>query len=267
MSKGKNIIKKFVMFMGVIQIIELIIYGIFIYDSEYKVKTIDKIKSPNGEYKLILQSVGSPILFSSADGRIKLKKGLKTICKEKIQVSNDGASMTDEAWDVTWKDDHVEIVISGEEQLDQLIIINYNGESESKELNTKYGEVVDGEENTQDIYTSESEGYKAIYDSIFKDQNYSFTKEYDAKGRSRVVLYEDNSIVRYLVYDRESNNGKCGIYVYYESKKAEDGSWSVTNASIIDMYAYVYNSSDVVSSGKIHWDDTASSEYRNVTGE
>lgn len=267
MSKGKNIIRKFVMFMGVIQIIQIIIYGIFIYDSEYKVRTIDKIKSPNGEYKLILQSVGSPIFFSSADGRIKLKKGLKTICKEKIKVSNDGGSITDNSWKVTWKDDHVEIIISGEEQVDQLIVINYNGESESEELNTKYGEVADGKENTQEICTPELKGYRAIYDSNFKDKNYDFTEEYDAKGNLRVILYEDNSIVRYLVYDRESNNGKCGIYVYYESKKAEDGSWSVTNANIIDMYAYVYNSSDVVSSGKTHWDDTASSEYRNVTGE
>lgn len=59
----------------------------------------------------------------------------------------------------------------------------------------------------------------------------------------------------------------CGLYVHYQSEKKADGTWSVSDGAIVDIYAYVYESGDVVSSGKTKWSDNGSEEYQRITGE
>lgn len=110
-------------------------------------------------------------------------------------------------------------------------------------------------------------GYLAIYEAVFQNQGDSFEPYYNAKGSLCVQLYEDDESVRFLIYDRDSQNGACAIYVYYESEKAEDGSWSPGDAVILDMYAYVYDTGEVIDSGRKAWSDVGSSEYREATGE
>ena len=78
---------------------------------------------------------------------------------------------------------------------------------------------------------------------------------------------KDAEKVEYLMYDRESENGECGLYVYYSVNKNEDGSWSPENARILDIYAWVYDTDEVISSGKTGWADSGSETYRNATGE
>lgn len=110
-------------------------------------------------------------------------------------------------------------------------------------------------------------GYRTIYDTCFQEEGYSFTEDYDAKGNSRAILKEDETSIEYLVYDRESQNGLCGLYVYYRAARAADGSWSPMDAEILDIYAYVYAGDSVISSGKTGWSDAGSGEYRDATGE
>ena len=93
--------------------------------------------------------------------------------------------------------------------------------------------------DTDDTYP----GYLAIYEAVFQNQGDSFEPYYNAKGSLCVQLYEDDESVRFLIYDRDSQNGACAIYVYYESEKAEDGSWSQGGMQsfwiCMLMYAYV----------------------------
>lgn len=61
--------------LGILLSIVIVIgslYGAFIYMIKYHVETVDK-NSYNG-YEVVMQSVGSPLFFSSADGRLLLKK-------------------------------------------------------------------------------------------------------------------------------------------------------------------------------------------------
>lgn len=258
-------------------------YGLLMYKLHYEVKTIDISKSPNSKYSLYLQSVGSPVLFSSADGQLVLKEGKKEIATHKFVLSDDGGSIRKSIWKVSWKSDYVNIIISGSEQDDERIKIRFDGSSESKWMQTRRGKHTNMEEKVPEQNPSENyeapvdidlqleqqiimEGYKSIYDSIFKEQNASFIEDYNAKGNSRILLYEDDSVVRYLVYDRKSANKKCGLYVYFSREKNADGSWG-TVETILDIYAYVYDTGDVVSSGKTHWADVATDAYSEVTGE
>ena len=80
-------------------------------------------------------------------------------------------------------------------------------------------------------------------------------------------VYEDDDKVRFLVYDRVSKNEKCLLYVYHEADKASDGSYSLQEARILDMYAYVIDTGEVIDSGRQAWGDVGTSEYREATGE
>ena len=70
-----------------------------------------------------------------------------------------------------------------------------------------------------------------------------------------------------MTYSGRSQNGQCGIYVHYRNEKNADGIWDNTDGIIIDIYAYVYESGDVVSSGKTAWEDIGSEAFQEVTGE
>lgn len=70
-----------------------------------------------------------------------------------------------------------------------------------------------------------------------------------------------------MVYDGQSENERCGLYVCYQSVKNNDGSWYYTNGTIVDIYAYVYENGDVISSGKTDWSDIGSEAFQEITGE
>lgn len=280
--KLKKVLKVILIAVAVIAACFFLLIGIAVYGLYYAVSTVDESESPGGTYTLQLQSVGSPIFFSSAKGRLVLKEGKKKIVACKFVLYDDGGSVRPDIWQADWKEEYVEIIISGDEQDDEQIRIWYSGKTQSEYIGKDSGSNLVKGSYAEDFLSeyqiqkdSErrlrqlriTEGYRAVYDSFFEINGYDFTEASDAKGNSRVILHEDEAGVEYLVYDRESANGKCGLYVYYRSEKAEDGSWSPSEASLLDIYAYVYDSGEVVSSGKTDWADKGSQAYCEATGE
>ena len=80
-------------------------------------------------------------------------------------------------------------------------------------------------------------------------------------------LIENEEIIEFHAYDRLSENEKCELYVLYRSKKNADGSWHISEAEILDIFAYNVSTKDVVSSGKTSWSATGNEKYYEVTGE
>lgn len=317
----KKILKIILCIFGALVILLLAAVGFFVYLLDYQVRTVDQAESPDGTYELLLQSVGSPLFFSSADGRLVLKQGKEKIAERDFTLYDDGGSVRADIWQVTWLQEFVRIRISGSEQNDEWIEITYDGkffsqyparegtETEAEGAAKQEKEQTYGEEESEgtaeqtygegeseqlseqqeegETYSEEEleeaaeeqrtnqqlkqlrikKGYRTIYDTCFQEEGYSFTEDYDAKGNSRAILKEDENSVEYLVYDRESQNGLCGLYVYYRAPRAADGSWSPMDAEILDIYAYVYAGDSVISSGKTGWSDAGSEEYRDATGE
>ena len=317
----KKILKIILCIFGALVILLLAAVGFFVYLLDYQVRTVDQAESPDGTYELLLQSVGSPLFFSSADGRLVLKQGKEKIAERDFTLYDDGGSVRADIWQVTWLQEFVRIRISGSEQNDEWIEITYDGkffsqyparegtETEAEGAAKQEKEQTYGEEESEgtaeqtygegeaaqlseqqkegETYSAEEleeaaeeqhmnqqlkqlrikKGYRTIYDTCFQEEGYSFTEDYDAKGNSRAILKEDETSVEYLVYDRESQNGLCGLYVYYRAPRAADGSWSPMDAEILDIYAYVYAGDSVISSGKTGWSDAGSEEYRDATGE
>ncbi len=98
-----------------------------------------------------------------------------------------------------------------------------------------------------------------------------FSVDYGAKGQEYYPLGEDGSYAYTLVYGRDSENGECGLYVLYRSPYDEESgsyySYMDTMTEIMDIYAVVKDTKEIIPSGRTAWSDTGNSAYREATGE
>ena len=105
------------------------------YTVNYKKTTCDTSVSPDGKYELTLQAVGEPDWpFGSASGRLVLMEGKDKISQTDFELHNDGGSITSSCWKVTWYEDYVEVILSGEEQFDEQVILYFDGTKELQQL-------------------------------------------------------------------------------------------------------------------------------------
>ncbi|MFI3214864.1 MAG: hypothetical protein R3Y24_16245, partial [Eubacteriales bacterium] len=96
-------------------------------------------------------------------------------------------------------------------------------------------------------------GYESIYQKCIETSDTIYQEDYNAKGYTRIVIYEDSSIIKYLVYDGYFENNSYIRYVYYQNAKDEDGSWSPVDAEILNMYYYILETEKVEDTGKTSW--------------
>ena len=413
----KKYFKVIICFIGLVCAMILILGISFSYITNYKKVTIDTSNSPDGKYELTLQAVGEPEWpFGSASGRLILMEGKDKISQTDFELCNDGGWITSNCWKVTWYENYVEVILSGEEQFDEQVILYFDGTKEMQQLTDSADTKVDdtsGEEldesrviaeqsfdldlndfdevrfvsylptydtlwedvsfvlakDNQIIYyfpeyyennSTENDGigifdsveavgfqdidgdgskdviviinyvtgagpqgmtprktirifsaqdngfviqyelmeelmenmkeddisisticdyvtlmetdkiycgYRTIYQQYFSNEGYDFRISYNANGDSKIILKDNEEMVEFLVYDRQSENEKCELYVLYRSKKNADGSWYISEAEILDIFAYNVSTKDVVSSGKTSWSATGNKKYYEVTGE
>ena len=89
-------------------------------------------------------------------------------------------------------------------------------------------------------------------------------REQEKRELCSLIYYPEQK----LEYDRDSQNGRCGLYVYYRCPKAADGSWSVQDdQQILNIYAYEYATGAVAVSGKTSWGSAAAQAYLDLTGD
>ncbi len=160
----KTIIKFVLGFVAAIFIIIAVFWGSLAYVSNYKITEADTSVSPDGTYELVLQAVGEAEWpFGSASGRLVLYEGKSRISKADFELWDDGRSIRSSIWEVTWHEDSVEVILSGDEQFDEQIILYFDGRKEAKQLTDREerAEVGDEDEiqeiNPQTIYAGESE--------------------------------------------------------------------------------------------------------------
>ncbi|MBD5523441.1 MAG: hypothetical protein HDR04_03295 [Lachnospiraceae bacterium] len=107
----------------------------FVYRTEYKIKTITTSISPDGTHELILQAVGEAAWpFGPANGRLILMENQQEVSKRYFTIRDDGGGVRDDSWAVTWHVDYVEVILFGEEQFDEQILLYYDGREETKLL-------------------------------------------------------------------------------------------------------------------------------------
>ena len=109
MKRIMKIILGFVVF-----IIIVVLWGSFVYVSDYKITNVDTSVSSDGTHELVLQAIGeADFPFGSASGRLVLYEGKSRISKADFELFDDGGCIRSGIWEVTWHEDYVEVIISG----------------------------------------------------------------------------------------------------------------------------------------------------------
>lgn len=295
-----KIAKYVVIIAAILVIVALLPLGYVRYKTRYEAEQISTSMSPDGDYELVIYSVGEPDFpFGPAHGRLVLKDKEKTVAYMPFEVANDGARFYGNDLETTWYIDRVEVVVSGSEQHDELVTLRFDGQTSSRRLTTRYGkeDTIIEKGSEQDSATTEkgsgdsredvdnsadyavdsatedqpenkkiTVGYQAIFEKYSDATAGKFEVYYGAsESSSRCILSEDDNLVEYIVYDGKSENGKCGLYVRYCAEKGSDGTYDYGNAEIEDIYAYVFSSGEVISSGKTNWEDTGTDEFERAT--
>ena len=117
----KKFLKIMLCIMGSLLAVIVAFWFSISYTVNYKKTTCDTSVSPDGKYELTLQAVGEPDWpFGSASGRLALMEGKDKISQTDFELHNDGGSITSSCWKVTWYEDYVEVILSGEEQDDKI---------------------------------------------------------------------------------------------------------------------------------------------------
>lgn len=219
--------------LSIIVVIGLL-YGAFIYMIEYHVATVDK-KSYKG-YEVVMQSVGSPLFFSSADGRLLLKKNGKTINKTDFTLSDDGGSIRKEVWSVSWYKDHVSVVIRGSEQDDMLYSLYYNGNTKNSIIPSQDGITTKDDMAGQDADEIRKE-LRMVADYLHYDDIKYGTS---AKGWMYAVVYNKDGVTRHLNYYETHEHE----YVYEETKNGTTivlGFYKIENGQVIDEHTTAWH--------------------------
>lgn len=275
--------RRMVMWTNGLMIVAMALILLGIYWTTYRRNPVAMSESPDGQFRLILESEGDIKWTDEAFGRLVLKKGNKKVAVHKFQLQTQGAKpLSEENWDVNWFGfgARVKLFAANEQVLE--VCLNEDGNINVRD-GSNYSETLPEapqvpEESqataapTVDPAISleeqrQADGFRAIYDQVFQPQGWSMIQDWTAKGNGYILLFEDPERVEYLMYDRPSANDACGLYVHYCSHKNEDGSWSTTDGEIQEMYAYVYETGEVIAAGKTAWSDPGTEEYQQATGE
>lgn len=131
----KKFLKMMLCITGALLVVIVSAWLCISYTVNYKKTTCDTSVSLDGKYELMLQAVGEPDWpFGSASGRLVLKEGKDKISQTDFELHNDGKSITGSCWKVTWYEDYVEVILSGEEQCDERVNLYFDGTKEIQQL-------------------------------------------------------------------------------------------------------------------------------------
>ncbi len=121
---NKNIKRSLIIVLVCLIIVIVASISLFYYSNHVRVKSVDTVYSPSGEYTLILQQVGQPYgLLGPVDANIILKKNEDEIEKHKTSIHTDGAQLNEFYWDAEWLENEVVITLLGEDGSE---VINFN---------------------------------------------------------------------------------------------------------------------------------------------
>ena len=102
--------------LGTLIALMAVIWFSFVYVTDYKKTTCDITTSPERKHELIL------------------KEDENKISQTDFELWNDGGSISSGSWKVTWYDGYVEVILSEEEQVDEQVILQFDGKKEFQQL-------------------------------------------------------------------------------------------------------------------------------------
>lgn len=169
--------KLFIALLCIASVLALL-FGGFTYVTRYKITDIDSSISDDGQYEVIYQAVGEPDWpFGYSHARIVLKHDGKTIIKRKFDVANDGGVLHSDSWSVSWEENCVKVIISGEEQPDILYSFHFDGTvrvaspvdlCEDPVIN--FSDIVEENANGESVFAVSAEAFIDCYNKAYQQK-------------------------------------------------------------------------------------------------
>ena len=225
----KKYFKVIICFIGLVCAMILILGISFSYITNYKKITIDTSNSPDRKYELTLQAVGEPDWpFGSASGRLVLMESKDKISQTDFELDNDGGSITSSCWKVTWYEDYVEVILSGEEQFDEQVILYFDGTKEIQQLTDIADIEMDypSEEKLDESRVITEQSFEVDLNDWGEVRFVSYLPTYDTLWEDvSFVLAKDNQIVYHFPAYFENNsteNDSVGMFDSVEEVGFQD---------------------------------------------
>lgn len=167
----------------------LLLAGCFYYAVNYKKTLRDTSVSPDERFELTLIEIGEPAWpFGSASGRLILNEGATKILQTDFELRNDGCSISSNDWSVTWNENYVEVILSGEEQFDEQILLYFDGSTQRQTLDNETEPTVSQAEiDPLDIQAVENRENELVFTFSIDDYIRSYNSYYE-RGYCRSYL-------------------------------------------------------------------------------
>lgn len=217
----KRIIRTVLCIICVVIGMNLLLAGCVYYVTNCKKTLRDTSVSPDEKYELTLMEIGEPAWpFGSASGRLILNEGDTQISKTNFRLANDGCSISSNDWAVTWNEDHVEVILSGEEQFDEQILLYYDGTTQRQTLADEAepkSTQLEVEIQQLDIGVIENRENELVFDIYIDEYIDSYNGFYN-KDHDRTYLTPSSEWQWYL-YDSAIHSDYETFYVYFTEDK------------------------------------------------
>lgn len=241
-KKIRKTAKTIAVIVAVIFIIIAVFWVSIVYVRDYKVTEAATSASPDGKYELILQAVGEAEWpFGSADGRIVLMEGARQVSEVGFTIYDDGGYVRESVWNVTWYEDFVEVILSGDEQQDEQILLYYDGKKERRQLSDSGNDTYEG--------TKSETILPQPYVKYIEVLNQIMTEHTDPNGR---------------VYNVEQNSGQfennCFAILDIDKDGSQELIFNFNTSNMAGMYEVIYaydEESDTLREEYSGWVDTA----------
>ena len=166
---------------------------------------------------MTLIEIGEPVWpFGPAAGRLVLKEGNTTISQTDFELRNDGCSIGSNDWAVTWNEDHAEVVLSGEEQFDEQILLYFDGTTQRQTLTDETEPTatqVETEIKKLDIAVIENRENELVFDVSIDDfidsYNSFWNQDHDW------TYLKPSSEWQWYLYDTAIHSSYETFYVYF----------------------------------------------------
>lgn len=256
-------VSKFAIVLAWVMVILGSLVGMFAELFERAGSSYYEFSSPNGKHTLVAEEstflLGGSMNFYERNNLLFIGRQFVSI---PIDVSSSGS------YSVYWQNDVVTFVGCTYDHAHQRVVsIDFDSgkQLENYEFASEGSSV--GIQGTDDKLAQQNnqitKGLVAIAHHYGSGKAEEKDITYTAKGVPKLVLNKDAKQITYVLYDRESANEKCALYVVYKEELAA----SDAEPQIVDMLAYEYSTENVISSGKRDWADAGSLEYCTAIGE
>ncbi len=271
-----------------IMIFIMLVVGIMIYQTKYKVTQIGTYTTSDGRYSVEIMQIGEPDFpFGAAHCKMELFADKKSVSRYSFSVYDDGASAGTNNFEVYFQSENVQIIVSGSEQPDTIYRLFYDGnvteevigKATEKEPTAPYvfGAEDSGnydEDMVLDEYEDQKikEEYEAIFEYLITEGALSDLETaagesgkspelqfyYSAKGEEWAIVYRYEMLIdgktAYAEQELRYNKNVDGEdeFVYQENYRFEDGN-EAKSSVILDFFMVNTQTLEVTDTGRTTW--------------